>query len=181
MNGCNATNTVTIAEPSAIATSTSSTPETAADGTATASPSGGTAGYTYMWSPSSQTTATATGLTAGTYTVTVTDANGCSDMQTVVVNAAALGIANNTMQSSITVYPNPTSGTLSVSITSLSNSNCTISVYNAVGQLVYNQAAEIVEGNNVFPVSMEGMEEGLYTIKIISNDGTAVIPVSKLK
>ncbi len=46
------------------------------DGSATVSISGGTAPYTYLWSPNGETTPTATGLTAGTYTVTVTDANG---------------------------------------------------------------------------------------------------------
>ena len=38
------------------------------------SPSGGTNPYTYLWDdPTAQTTATATGLSAGTYTCTVTD------------------------------------------------------------------------------------------------------------
>ena len=39
----------------------------------------GTAGYTYLWDDASaQTTSTATGLAPGDYTVTVTDANGCT-------------------------------------------------------------------------------------------------------
>ncbi len=49
----------------------------AADGSASFSPE--TDGFTYLWSdPAAQTTATATGLAAGNYTVTVTDALGCS-------------------------------------------------------------------------------------------------------
>ena len=48
------------------------------NGTATVSPSGGTPVYTYSWAPSGGTAATATGLSAGTYTVTVTDANLCT-------------------------------------------------------------------------------------------------------
>ncbi|MBW8051549.1 MAG: T9SS type B sorting domain-containing protein [Cytophagales bacterium] len=50
----------------------------ASDGSATVTPSGGTPGYTYSWSPSGGSGATATGLAAGNYTVTVTDANNCS-------------------------------------------------------------------------------------------------------
>lgn len=38
---------------------------------------GGTTAYTYLWS-NAATTASITGLTAGTYTATVTDANGCT-------------------------------------------------------------------------------------------------------
>jgi len=48
------------------------------NGTATVNPSGGTAPYTFSWAPSGQTTQTITGLSAGNYSVTVTDSNGCS-------------------------------------------------------------------------------------------------------
>lgn len=55
------------------------------DGMATAYPSG-TAPYTYSWSTSPvQTIAQATGLTPGIYTVTITDATGCTGTQTVNV------------------------------------------------------------------------------------------------
>src|SRR3989304_2960136 len=56
------------------------------NGTATATAtSGGTAPYTYLWTPSAQNTQTATGLSAGTYTVLVTDAAGCTAVTTVVL------------------------------------------------------------------------------------------------
>ena len=58
------------------------------NGTATASPSGGAPGYTYSWNTIPiQTTQTATGLSAGTYTCAVTDANGCVATQNVTITA----------------------------------------------------------------------------------------------
>ena len=68
----------TIIETMAIADSsqTNVTCYGSSDGSATVSISGGTAPYTYSWSPNGGTAPTATGLAAGTYTVTVTDANG---------------------------------------------------------------------------------------------------------
>ena len=52
------------------------------DGTVTADPSDGTSPYTYLWDDAgNQTTQTATGLAAGTYTVTVTDAANCTVVQ----------------------------------------------------------------------------------------------------
>lgn len=46
------------------------------NGSITAQPIGGTAPYSYLWSNGAMTQ-TITGLVAGTYTVTITDANGC--------------------------------------------------------------------------------------------------------
>ncbi len=54
------------------------------DGTATANVSNGTAPYDYEWS-NGQTTQTATDLTAGSYIVTVTDANGCTAQAAVII------------------------------------------------------------------------------------------------
>ena len=56
-----------------------------ADGAATVNVSGGTSPYNYFWNPSAVTTQTATGLSAGMWTVTTTDVNGCSTADTVVV------------------------------------------------------------------------------------------------
>ncbi|MBW2938861.1 tandem-95 repeat protein, partial [Aureisphaera sp. CAU 1614] len=81
---------ITITEPATVlnvtATATDETGPTTGDGTATANPTGGTPPYTYSWSPGGQTTQTITGLSAGTYVVTVTDANGCVDTATAIVN-----------------------------------------------------------------------------------------------
>ena len=80
---------MTVAEPPAVtatATHTDVTCNGGNDGTATVTPGGGTPGYTYSWNTTPvQTGVTATGLTAGTYTVTVTDANNCTETATVTV------------------------------------------------------------------------------------------------
>lgn len=54
-------------------------------GSATANVSGGTSPYTYSWSPSGGNGATASGLTAGTYTVSVNDATGCLVSENAVI------------------------------------------------------------------------------------------------
>ncbi len=78
-NGCTFVGTVEITEPTALAGATVSTDASCngvADGEASVSASGGTAPYTYAWS-NGGTSASLAGLGAGTYTGTVTDANGC--------------------------------------------------------------------------------------------------------
>ncbi len=79
VNGCTNTCSATIGSstiPVCIATSTD-TPCDGNEGTATGSATGGVGPYTYSWS-SGATTAMALQLVADTYTLTVTDANGCT-------------------------------------------------------------------------------------------------------
>ncbi len=65
------------------------------NGTATATViSGGISPYTYLWS-NGQTTMTATGLVAGTYTVTVTDINGCTSTGSATVINSTSGPVHN--------------------------------------------------------------------------------------
>jgi gliding motility-associated-like protein len=82
-SGCQKSTTVIIDANSNITLAASQTPLSvcgATDGTATVIPSGGKGGtYTYSWSTTpAQTGATATGLSAGTVTVIVTDSAGCT-------------------------------------------------------------------------------------------------------
>ncbi|GFD80100.1 hypothetical protein KUL118_29620 [Tenacibaculum sp. KUL118] len=49
----------------------------ASDGNISLSVSGGTPPYSYLWNPGGQTSSSISGLTQGSYNVTVTDANGC--------------------------------------------------------------------------------------------------------
>lgn len=56
-----------------------------ASGSATLTATGGTAPFSYVWSPNAANTQTANNLVAGTYTVTITDANGCTADQSVTI------------------------------------------------------------------------------------------------
>lgn len=88
LNGCVATSSTVVSQPSPVAVAMSMTNSTCGDpnGTATASPSGGTPGYTYEWGTNPiQTGSTATGLMAGLVQVTVTDDNGCRSFGQIIV------------------------------------------------------------------------------------------------
>jgi gliding motility-associated-like protein len=78
-NSCTATSTAVITEPAALSHTVSIVQPGcgAASGSATITETGGTGPYTYSWSPSGGSGPTATGLTPGDYTVTVTDSKGC--------------------------------------------------------------------------------------------------------
>jgi len=59
------------------------------DGQISVSPSGGDAPYVYNWNPNSGTTGSISGLSGGTYTVTVTDNGGCTATEVITLNPPA--------------------------------------------------------------------------------------------
>ncbi len=107
-NGCTRTSTVTLTNPPTLSTTTTTTPVSCnggCNGTATATVSNGTAPYTYIWNnPSAQTTATATGLCAGNFTVNVTDANGCPSQAVVTITQPTVLVNNLSSSSNLTCY-----------------------------------------------------------------------------
>ena len=90
--GCSATSSATVSQPTAITAVTNITNATCLPvGSIMIIPSGGTAPYTYAWA-TGQTTATLSNLAGGTYTVTITDANNCRNVQ--IVNVPAVTATN---------------------------------------------------------------------------------------
>ncbi|MEA3448049.1 MAG: gliding motility-associated C-terminal domain-containing protein, partial [Bacteroidota bacterium] len=88
-NMCEAYSNVTISENPVVTASISSSSDVTcnggSDGAATVTAGGGTGTYTYLWS-NAATTSTITGLTAGTYDVTVYDGNMCEAYASVMIN-----------------------------------------------------------------------------------------------
>lgn len=97
-SNCEDVVSVTISEPDQLLANAQATGESdpgANDGSASAAPSGGTPDYTYLWS-NGETSETITGLEPGSYTVTVTDANGCVTEQSVTVASAGCAFSVQT-------------------------------------------------------------------------------------
>lgn len=87
-NGCKGTVSQTLTDPDPIVISLfAQSPKCNAEptGSITANIDGGTDPYTYQWS-NGETTASITGLSAGPYTLTATDANGCEKTITQTLN-----------------------------------------------------------------------------------------------
>ncbi|HTA27680.1 MAG TPA: T9SS type A sorting domain-containing protein, partial [Bacteroidia bacterium] len=108
-NGCQGFATATITQPVlniSIASQTNSNCIGSGSATANAA-TGGTAPYTYSWSPNGGTNLTATGLSAGTYTITATDRNGCTGTASVTISAAAYTtLFSQNFEGTATIYKN---------------------------------------------------------------------------
>ncbi|MFY9309867.1 MAG: choice-of-anchor L domain-containing protein [Bacteroidia bacterium] len=101
MIGCTASQFGNISENSSSAASVFSTVNISCNGGSDGSITAGTMGaggpYTYLWTPSGGTDSVATGLTAGTYTITITDQLGCKSLATATLTEpAAISIAATT-------------------------------------------------------------------------------------
>jgi hypothetical protein len=90
-NGCTATTSTTITQPAALTATVTGIGVSCNggnDGQASCIPAGGTPNYTYAWS-NGGASANDNNLTAGTYTVMVTDKNGCTITATATVTQPA--------------------------------------------------------------------------------------------
>lgn len=163
LNSCQASATAIITAPPALSHTVNIQQPgcIASTGTATIIQSGGTPPYTYLWAPSGGTGATATGLTPGNYTVTVTDNNLCSEIINITIANAIPPVLN-------------ISNVKNVSCFGLSDGSATVQVTGGTAPYAYSW--------NTFPVqntaTASNLAAGNYTVTVTDNSGcSASAPV----
>jgi hypothetical protein len=169
-NGCTLVRSANVSNPSnGVSTSISTTAATCiASGTATVTASNGTAPYAYLWS-NGQTDLTATGLSSGNHTVTVTDNNGCK-------TTASATISANTTAPPSSISGNSTLTCLQNSVT-LSAPNGNYSYAWSNGD---NTASIAVSTANTYTVTVTNLSNGCTssTSRTITEDKT--IPLATI-
>lgn len=156
-NGCQVLmSNIAVTEPTDVTlVEQSTTPATcgAANGDLTVLAGGGTPGYQYDIGGAQQGSPTFTGLTAGSYTVTVTDANGCTETVNVTVASSAGPAPFVDTQSPVTC-----AGGL--------NGSVTIAVGGGTAPFQFSLDAGPNQGSNTFPVSA-----GNHTVTVTDANG----------
>ena len=135
----------------------------ARNGSVKVSVSGGT-GYAIRWSTGS-TDSTIAGLSNGNYTVTVTDAKGCTKIRTISTGGLVNGIADlSETPPNLIVSPNPTNGSLNIMSTDPRPE--TMTIYDVNGQ-------KVAEGKYTTQTDVSSLSAGIYLLEVNGKSGTA--------
>jgi hypothetical protein len=171
-DGCRATNITVVTEPDSLSLSADITDESgsgANDGSITLTVAGGTPPYFFLWS-TGDTTKDLTGLTAGTYDVTVSDFNGCSISGTfeVVLQQERLSGSGFDMN----VYPNPFDDRLMIELEAKDSGKGWIVLSDLVGKHVFFEQIQINSGVNKYELKIdERLAQSAYLLEVVKSDG----------
>ena len=162
-NGCTTTISATITQPQAPLSLATTQVNVLCFGNSTGSidlsPSGGTPGYTYAWSNNS-TIQDPLNLIAGTYTVVVTDANGCIDTTSVIITQPQSGLSLSSTQVNVLCFGNNT-GAINLTV--------------AGGTAPYTYAWS----NNTTAQDPSNLIAGVYTVTVTDANGcTATLSIT---
>ncbi len=151
--GCMATGTVTVQGSGMLSIAVNGTNGecSANDATASAITSNGTPPFTYLWS-NNATMQTIGGLTTGTYTVTVTDGNGCSGVQSIAVVSNANG-------------PFLSSSNIDISCPGANDGSIDLTVNSGTPPFQYNW------GGGITSEDRQGLPPSAYTVLVTDVNG----------
>ena len=148
---------ITITQPVVLTASIQQTPSSCFggnNGSATVLPSGGTSPYSYSWSNGS-VNQSATGLTTGLYTCTITDANGCIITQSITVTQPPAALSISTSSSD-------------VSCNGGNNGSATITVGGGTPGYSYSWS------NGASTSTINGLSAGFYNCTVTDANGCTI-------
>lgn len=179
-NGCSASVEATVEEPDVLSVSGVITNDSGVgDGALDISVEGGNGGYSFAWSgPDNFTSADEdlTGIVAGEYTVTVTDANGCDATETFGV---PVGIGEFTFLQSIAVSPNPSMGLFNVNLEGAAGEDVVFNVYDAQARVVWSNTLSQAWGSVQSTIDLSGMSAGVYQLELVANGSRQTVQLLK--
>lgn len=145
-------------------------------GSATVNVSGGITPYTFLWNDAQhQTTQTATGLSSGTYTISVSDGHGCSSITSVHVQNVVVNGWIDLAKSYVEVFPNPLSGNTIRIHVSEEWIGAKVELSDALGRIVVTTVADNAESS----VNTFSLAKGIYILRVSNSKHTKVFRLVK--
>ena len=170
--GCISTADITITEPDVLMLSSTTIPSQPgqSNGVIDLTVTGGTMPYSYLWN-TAHTVEDLTNIPEGSYSVDVTDANGCTESLSVdiVLSVNELGEGVE-----VSIYPNPTNNFITLNVTGADLTSYFIT--NSLGQVVVNQ--DVMSPNSFSEqIDLANFGKGIYFVNIVASDRTAIYKV----
>lgn len=131
--------------------------------------------YNFAWSNSASTKDIIISQ-PGTYSVTVTDANGCSNTFTANVTASTMDSCGNAtsvapvaQQQYVSIYPNPANNNVMMKFFANSTSDMNIRLTDVMGRVVKQTKVHASSGENNVTINVTDIPSGMYYIQLSSN------------
>lgn len=167
-NSCSVVNTFAVVSPPEIIANVTVTASSGGNsGGASVSATGGIPPYNYFWSNGISGASSINNLAAGSYSVSITDANGCLKEENFVVDLST-GVADNSIDKLIFVHPNPSSGIFNLQFDFAENENLQIEVYDLLGSKIF-QATNTIERPTTMRIDLSELPNSTYILKVYSN------------
>ena len=169
--GCQITQNVTISSPDELLVENEITNETLSnqDGAIDVTPSGGTGPYSYYWTDGNGNFISdeedISDLSAGDYTIEITDANGCIFTETYTVSSV-VSIIDHEMAKKIKLFPNPTSGWITIELEDVSATFASIHVYSITGKMAISQPMVNISSGK-YQLDLNEHASGIYIVRLL--------------
>jgi SprB repeat/Secretion system C-terminal sorting domain len=141
---------------------------------------GGTPSYEYDWTGTGGFTSPnedLTGLSAGTYSLTVTDANGCEASITSDVIITGVGELSN--QVALTLNPNPTRENVVLTLSGLTGDKLSYTVVDTQGRTVVSKELGNVNGVRIETINLSEVASGVYYVNVTIDGNVSIMKLIK--
>ncbi len=145
-------------------------------------PGNGVLPFSYNWMDMDGNTVSSeedpSGLSAGTYQVEITDADGCLVLIEDIIIDNIVAISQVELNNAIEIFPNPTSGIIQIKLNTSSPLTGDLELYDFTGRLIQASKESIISGQ-LMSLDLSQYSDGIYTLKIRVEDTFVVEKIIK--
>ncbi len=130
--------------------------------------------YSYLWNTGA-TSRTLWVKASGTYTVTVTDANGCSATDEIKVTIKSSHNRDLTLQGEWRLFPNPASEWLRVQLSGFEAGHYSLVLTDAIGRIVWVRPLLLEQIPAEMAIDINDLPSGMYSLQLTNGYGRTAL------